>query len=76
MGLLPCSGTWTTNMQKHNWTSARKWREGLYSLLCGENVTNDISEEAERGSNKTCNDDCHEKREQKKLFDWTLSEVY
>lgn len=55
---------------KNNWdnsVSARKLRERLYSLLWGENVANDMSGDAETATNKTRDDDCHEKRKQKLL---------
>lgn len=55
---------------KNNWdnsVSARRLRERLYSLLWGENVSNDISGDAETATDKTRNDDCHEKRKQKLL---------
>lgn len=61
--------------------SRSKWRtlcQRLYSLLWCENVSNDISGNAETGSNNTCNQDCRGEKRNKKLLwiNWTLKRLY
>lgn len=49
-------------------TSVNEWKviacnKSLYSLISGENVSNDVSSDDEKTSNNTCNCDCNKEKE-------------